>query len=210
MQKSSVEYKKWWLFNKPSRLPKNPDRAYHKVWIGWGDFLGHSNPFPCVRRKFRSYTDARVWANGLGLTNRTMWFEYCKRPDFPPDVPKRPDVYYQHSLEWISWKIFLGYKVTDRIAAIGTTDHIILITRNPNTPRNVYTIGMTILGKDAILTQQRERGFAIVAAFYHDKNSEWLPKIQMHMSPYGEGTFIVNNIADILNVLSLNYISVSW
>lgn len=210
MLKSSLEYRKWWLFNRPARLPKNPQRAYHKIWQGWGDFLGHSNPFPCTRKKFRSYRDSMIWANGLGMTNRAQWLEFCKNPNFPPDVPKRPDVYYQKTLEWVSWKKFLGYKVTDKIAAMGSTDHIILITRGQNTPRNVFNIGVTLLGQDAILAEQKVRGFTIVGAFYHDKNSDWQQRISPYMSYYDDTSFIVPNIADILNILSLNYLSVRW
>lgn len=210
MLKSAGEYRKWWEFNRPARMPKNPQRAYHKVWKGWGDFLGSSNPFPCVRKKFRSFKDARAYAHSLNVINRAQWFEHCKRPDFPEDVCKRPDVYFQKTLEWISWRDFLGYKVADKIAAIGTTDHIILITRSPYGPGNVYNVGLTTLGKDAIQNHLREHSLVLVAAFYHDKKTEWVPLVRPYMTPYGEGAFIINNVGNILNVLSLNFLGVRW
>lgn len=208
--KSVGEFNKWWTFNRPSRIPKNPPRAYKKEWKGWGDFLGHSNPFPMVRRKFRNYKDSRAWANTLNFTTRAQWYEHCKRPDFPDDVPRRPDVYFQQKLEWVSWKNFLGYKVSDKIASIGETDHIILITRHRNNPSNVYDIGLTTLGKDAIQKHQSESGFILIGAFYHDKNSDWHKSISPYMSQYNSSSYIVQNIADILSVLSLNYLRVSW
>jgi hypothetical protein len=209
--KSSVEYRKWWLDNRPSRIPKNPNRAYHAVWQGWGDYLGTNNPFPCVRRKFRPYAEARAWAHTLGLTNKAQWFDYIRAgKPVPADVPRRPDIYYQKTKEWLTWKSYLGYKVADRVAVISETDHIIYIVQYQELPTNVYTIGITNEGKSGIITRSQELGFRIIAGYYHDKQSDWMSKISKYIRPYhvGNTNFICNNIAEVLSELSLHYLVV--
>lgn len=210
MLKSSVEYRKWWMANKPSTIPKNPNRAYHKVWKGWGDFLGTNNPFPCVRRKFRPYKEARAYAHTLGCTNNAQWFAHCKSPNFPADIPKRPDIYYQKTKDWLMWKDFLGYRASDRVAALGETDHIIYVIQYPELPSNVYTLGITNEGKSGLIQRRNEYGFTIIAGYYHDKQSDWMAKVRPYVRQYhvGEKNYICNNIADVLSVLSLDYLVV--
>lgn len=208
--KSSLEYRKWWMHNRPSTIPKNPNRAYASTWIGWGDFLGTYNPFPCKRKKFRNYKDARAWAQTLRLTTKAQWIVYCKDKDFPPDVPKRPDIYYFKSKEWMTWKDFLGYKASDRVAALGETDHIIYVIQYPELPANVFTLGITSEGKAGLIARQQQYGFQILAGYYHDKGSDWMAKLRPFIRPYhvGEKNFICNNLAEILSVLSMDYLVV--
>lgn len=210
MLKSSIEYKKWWMHNKPSIIPKNPNRAYAREWIGWGDFLGTANPFPFVRKKFREYKDARAWAHTLGLRTKLEWIAYCKDPNFPPDVPKRPDLFYQQSRTWLTWKDFLGYRVSDRIAALNETDHIIYVIQYPELPSNVYTLGITSEGKVGLLTRQEQYGFNIIGAYYHDKESDWMGKLDRYVRQYhvGDKNYICNNINDVLSTLSMSYLVV--
>lgn len=210
MLKSSIEYRKWWMHNKPSTIPKNPNRAYARQWIGWGDFLGTENPFPFERKKFRPYKEARAWAQTLGCTTKAHWFAHCKDPSFPADVPKRPDIYYFKSREWLTWKEFLGYKVADRIAALSETDHIIYVIQYPELPTNVYTLGITAEGKSGLIARRQQYGFNIIAAYYHDKESDWMEKLAPFIRQYhvGERNYICNNVADILSVLSMNYLVV--
>lgn len=210
MLKSINEYRKWWLHNKPSTIPKNPNRSYASIWKGWGDFLGTNNPFPYVRRKFRTYKDTRAWAQTLGLTSKAGWLEYCHRPDFPGDVPRRPDLYYQKSLDWITWKSFLGYTASDKIAALGETDHIIYVIQYPEFPSNVYTLGITAEGKAGLIARRQEHGFTILAGYYHDKESDWMAKIRPFIRQYsvGANNYICNNINDVHAALSLAYLVV--
>jgi hypothetical protein len=210
MLKSSLEYRKWWMHNRPSTIPKNPNRAYASVWMGWGDFLGTYNPFPCSRRKFRPYKEARAWAQTLGFTTKAQWMAHCKAKDFPADVPKRPDIYYFKSKDWLTWKDFLGYRVSDRVAALSETDHIIYVIQYPELPTNVFTLGITAEGKSGLITRQQQYGFAIIAAYYHDKQSDWMGKLKPFIRPYhvGERNFICNNVAEIISVLSMDYLVV--
>lgn len=208
--KSSGEYAKWWMYNKPSRIPKRPDRAYAKVWKGWGDFLGHHNPFPCVRKKFRSYVDSRAYAHSLGFTSKTQWHAHVKTPNFPSDVPKRPDVYYQKSREWLTWASFLGSKASERIAAMKDSEIVIYIIKYPELPQNVITVGITNEGRAGILERQRQFGFSIIAGYYHDGTSDWFGKIKPYLRQYhvGDKNFICYNINDVLSALSVAYTQV--
>ncbi len=210
MLKSSIEYRKWWMHNKPSRIPKNPNRAYHRKWIGWGDFLGSKNPFPCVRKKFRSFTDARSWAHAQNFVSKGQWLELCRSGKMPADIPRRPDIFYQKTLEWMTWKDFLGYVATDRAGMIGESEHIIYIVQHPELPSNVYTIGITNEGKASIIANQEKYLFTIVAGFYHDKTSDWMAAIDRYIRkfPSGERNFICNDIHSVVSELSFRYLQV--
>lgn len=210
MLKSSVEYRKWWMANIPSIIPKNPNRAYAKTWKGWGDFLGTNNPFPCVRKSFRPYKQARAYAHKLGYTSKMQWFAHCKSPEFPIDIPKRPDIYYQKTRDWLTWKDFMGVTVASRTAALGETDNIIYVIKYPQLPSNVYTLGITDEGKAGLIQRRDQHGFEIIAGYYHDKQSDWMGKLAQVIRPYhvGERNYMVYNIVDVLSILSADYLVV--
>lgn len=207
---SKTEYDRWWLYNRPTMIPKRPDRAYKKEWTNWNDFLGNNNPYPWIKRKYRSFKEARAWARNLGLKTLAEWAEYTRRPDFPNDVPKRPDYYYRKSNEWFTWPDFLGTKVKDRIGSLKETDHIIYLIKYNELPLNVYTVGVTNEGLSSILHRQQQYGFQIIKLFYHDKESDWLAKIKKYIRPYhvGNGNFIIDNIYDVIGELSLSYLEI--
>lgn len=208
---SMIDYKKWWMHNKPSIIPKNPQRSYVNTgWVGWGDFLGTHNPFPCSRRSFRSYKEARAWAHTLGLKSKAEWMRYTKREDFPDDVPRRPDIYWHESQEWLTWRAFLGYEIQDRVAVIGETDHIIYIIQYAELPANVFTISITNEGKQGLLARQAQYDFRIVAGFYHDKTSNWFEKIEKYVKPYhlGRNNYIVHNVVEVISEFTSHYIQV--
>ena len=154
-----------------------------------------------------------VWANTLrwGPWTHTATINYQSGyKDFPADVPKRPDIYYFKSKDWLTWKDFLGYRVSDRVAALSETDHIIYVIQYPELPSNVFTLGITGEGKSGLLARREQYGFTIIAAYYHDKNSDWMEELRPFGCQYhvGERNYICNNVADILSVLSLNYLVV--
>lgn len=212
MLKSSIEYAKWWKHNMPSVIPKRPDRAYGNCgWIGWGDFLGSNNPFPCTRRKFRSYKESRAFAQTLGCKTIADWYEKCRKGLVPADIPKRPDLYYQKSRDWIMWKDFLGYTGKDRANAVAETDHIIYIIKYPELPANVFTIGVTNEGKAGLIGRRDQFGFTILNGYYHDKESNWMELIEPYIRQYyiGDKNFICNNINDVFSVLSMRYVTVT-
>lgn len=203
---SKVDFDKWHSFNKPSRIPKRPDRAYKHQWKGWSNFLGTNNPFPCVRRSFRPYKDARAFAHSLGLQNRTQWFDFCRDGKKPKDIPSRPDLFYAKSREWYTWREFLGYTALERLTANTQTETIIYVMKPPNLPNNVYRIGITNGGKSSLVAAQTQGGFTIAAMFFHDGKFDWRSLLAKHSTPYWHGSgveeYVVHGVAEFLNGLS--------
>ncbi|MGY5151892.1 MAG: integrase repeat-containing protein [Candidatus Nitrosopumilus sp. bin_6a] len=62
-------------------------------------------------KKYRSFEDARKFAQSLELKSYKQWQKYCKDNTIPKDIPRAPDQKYKK--EWISWGDFLG---TNKIA----------------------------------------------------------------------------------------------
>ena len=92
---SRQQYYDWYDLHKPARIPRRPDRSYPKEWISWNNFLGNNNPFPCVRKHFRQYNEAKIFAQTLNLKTKKEWLEFEKSGNRPAEIPSRPDVYYQ-------------------------------------------------------------------------------------------------------------------
>ena len=91
----------------PQDIPVGPSRTYkNKGWIGWGDWLGTGNVHS-KDRKFRSFEEARVYVQSLGLRNQAEWRRYAKTSDFPKDISKRPDHKYKGK-GWVGWGDWLG------------------------------------------------------------------------------------------------------
>lgn len=202
---SLVDYKKWYAFNRPSRLPKRPDRAYKMDWKGWSDFLGTNNPFPCVKRSYRPYREARAFAHSLRFSNRQQWLDYCRSGKKPKDVPARPDIVYQKSKEWFTWREFLGYNVAERIVSNVESNHIMFILKAPNRPSNVFNIGSTNGGTSAVFHIQNEYKYQIVAMFAHDGKFDINSFITRFAAPFwdgNQGEYVVFNLAELMNALS--------
>ena len=65
-----------------------------------------------MKRKFRSFTDAREFVRKLKLKNRTEWQSYTKTSNKPKDIPSYPNETYEK--EWKSVGDWLG---TGRVAS---------------------------------------------------------------------------------------------
>lgn len=165
------QYKKWWLHNNPARIPKRPDRAYKKEWLGWNNFLGSSNPFPCVKRSFRSYVEAKSFVHRLGLRNKPEWFDYVRTKAKPVDIPTRPDLIY--TKDWFTWKDFLGSDLSSVKRNMDAAGAIFFINQNHGSPSNVYHLGITLEGKLTILQHQAQQGFRIIGLFACDIDFDW-------------------------------------
>ena len=59
-----------------------------------------------ARLNYRDFEEAREFVRGLNLNSRKYWDEFCKRDDFPLDIPKSPWRTYQGN--WISMGDWLG------------------------------------------------------------------------------------------------------
>jgi hypothetical protein len=63
------------------------------------DFLG--------AKKFKSFEDAKIYSQTLGLKTSTEWFFWAESGLRPKDIPHSPYLYYGKS-GWNSWSDFLG------------------------------------------------------------------------------------------------------
>jgi hypothetical protein len=93
----------------PADIPKKPRDAYPDFPIrgGWGGFLG-TGAVATFNRSFRSYDDASAWAQQQGIKTGTEWDERTKRPDFPKDLPAKPQRTYPDFTKRGGWGAFLG------------------------------------------------------------------------------------------------------
>ena len=101
--------KEWKKYTKskdfPPDIPKAPHYAYSDLWISWGDWFGtgfvaHKN------RNYRTFDEARKYAQSLNLKTIDEWFAHTKSKDFPSDLPVYPDKPYQNT-GWKGWGDFI-------------------------------------------------------------------------------------------------------
>ena len=60
-----------------------------------------------MKKKYRSFKEAREFARSLGLKNTKEWREYNKSGKRPNDLPKAPEHAYKNK-GWTTWGDFLG------------------------------------------------------------------------------------------------------
>lgn len=201
---SVAQYRKWWQLNTPAKIPKRPDRAYKNEWAGWNDFLGSNNPFPCVKRKFRPFREARSFVQQLGLKNKAEWWEYAKSSRKPSDIPSRPDLIYRN--DWFTWKDFIGADVASVKRNIEEADAIFFIIQNAGRPHNVFQMGITLEGKQAILQAQYQHRFRIVGMFYCEIEFNWIDFAEEHGRKYWDSgrndEYMIPNINDFVFQIS--------
>ncbi len=92
---------------KPDNIPTNPNRTYKdKGWVGMGDWLGTGTVAP-LYMKFRPFTDARTFVQGLNLKGDKEWRGYVKSGEKPYDIPTNPGKVYKDK-GWKSMGDWLG------------------------------------------------------------------------------------------------------
>jgi hypothetical protein len=193
------QYARWWLHNKPARIPKRPDRAYKNDWVSWNDFLGSTNKWPCPRT-FRSFVDARTWAQQLGLHTKADWFDYVRAHDKPEDIPTRPDLVYIK--EWFTWRDFVGGDKKSIKRNIEAADAIFFIIQNQGRPNNVFQLGITLEGKETVLQSQHTQKFRIIGMYTCEITFEWEKVIQQFGRQYWESNrkdeYLISNLNEFL------------
>jgi hypothetical protein len=105
--KNRTEWRKWSKSGqRPSNIPSLPSRTYRDAgWISWPDWLGNGKERVVA---WRSFTEARAVARGLGLKGARGWWEWSKSKQRPSDIPSDPAKTYRDD-GWISWPDWLGY-----------------------------------------------------------------------------------------------------
>lgn len=207
---SKTDYMKWWKYNIPARFPKRPDCSYRNNNFSWSDFLGSKNSFPSRRKSYRTYEEAKTFANTLGFTTKAQWIHFAKSDKKPPDIPSRPDIFYQKKGEWHTWREFLGYDLNRKHEELVLTKQSLLyIAQLPNRPTNVFKFGT---GIDIIprLKELANKGQIRIIKIYNlpSINEDWFEKIEQGCNEYFYGEeqeYSVNNIAYVISTLDSFY-----
>jgi superfamily II DNA or RNA helicase len=91
----------------PPDIPADPRNAYKdKGWISSGDWLG-TDTIATYLRKFRRFSEARVFARKLKLRSKTEWAAYVASAKLPADIPAGPRSVYI-DVGWAGWGDWLG------------------------------------------------------------------------------------------------------
>lgn len=202
---SKREYDRWWKFNMPSRMPKRPDCAYRNYNFKWSEFLGTNNPFPIIRIKYKSYDESKKYAHSLGLKTRSEWLIHCKSGKKPNDIPVRPDMFYQKTGKWISWKDYLGVSLVTKHEFFKLhAKRLFYIVRLPNRPLNVYKLGDTYSEVEKIIEMHNNKQLQIVKIFYYKNNQfDWKSIIKNYGIEYNrsmeDDEYVIYNISILLN-----------
>lgn len=198
------QYHEWYKYNKPARIPKRPDRAYHKNFVSWNDFLGNDNEFGVGQYRYKTYEEAKRFARTLDLKTQTDWIKYDKEIGLPDDIPTRPDLFYQKTYEWYTWAEFLGSSAKTRIDEAQNTERVIYIVRYDVTPNNVYHVGV-VKSESDVYTNQGEMGFDIIKLYRCNKSFPLEDVIHgMGLAEYGgeyPNMYIISNFFDFTHAL---------
>ena len=102
--KTVKEYRAWARSSKrPIDIPAKPDRVYRdKGWINFNDWLSKPDKIP-----FKSFIEARKFAQSLEFKTRKEWLEFTKSSEKPKDIPAAPDIVYADK-GWIGIGDWLG------------------------------------------------------------------------------------------------------
>jgi superfamily II DNA or RNA helicase len=91
--------------NFPINIPRYPNDIYKHQFKGMGDFLG-TGVVAAQLRKYRSYKEAKKYAQSLKLKNVGDWYKHTKSKIFPKDIPAYPNQVYKN--EFKGFGNFLG------------------------------------------------------------------------------------------------------
>ncbi len=92
--------------DKPKDIPNAPEHQYkNKGWTSWGDWLG-TGRIANYNKTYRSFNEAREFAQQLGLKSVEDWSNFCKSGNKPEDIPTAPNGTYKK--DWRNWGDWLG------------------------------------------------------------------------------------------------------
>lgn len=215
-QLSSVgQYKKWWDLNKPTNVPKCPDRAYKKNFITWKDFLGKAsshNTFPSMTN-YKKFEDAKIFAQGLKLKNFNEWLDWCKTGQRPLDIPARPDITYRsRGIEWCGWKDFLGNEIVAKIENLQAKKHYLIISKaSASSPVDVY--GVDNISCHTVNLEENLKNIpGSILAIYESTKNNFDIFIDSFHKPYWGDEFgnqkIIKNATGMATILKDNFLKI--
>ena len=86
-------------------IPTQPHIYFKNEWKNWGEFLG-TGIISSRLKEFKSYEEAKEYAQSLKLTGQRAWFKLAKLKKIPQEIPVNPVQTYKNN--WKSWGDFLG------------------------------------------------------------------------------------------------------
>ena len=99
--------KEWFQYTKSINFPKNLPvyifKYYEKEYEGSEEFFGF---FENQRKIYRSYQEAKIYAQTFKLKNFDEWHKHTKNVNFPKDIPVFPYKFYKNEFEGMD--VFLG------------------------------------------------------------------------------------------------------
>jgi hypothetical protein len=209
---SIKQYIKWYKFNRPSKIPRNPDQIYKHYWKGWNYYLGTNNLSiiqQAKNRKYMKYDDAVAVVRKLGLKRYEDWKELCKNGKCPKGIPRRPDLHYRKN--WISWKQFLGYDHLDRIIEEISSTKYLFIAKYYNMPHNVFKIDITNVKLEKILEYARYHQFKLIKIYEYEDGFNYKIIVSRYGQEYwgGEqGDYELYNVYSLIMDLDTKLVSV--
>jgi hypothetical protein len=133
---------------KPYDISGSPHNTYkNEGWISYGDWLG-TGRIADGQQNWRTFNDARKFAQGLNLTGKEQWMEFAKSDKKPLDIPTTVNRVYKN--EWKGWGDFIGTS-TDYVSyneaklwvqknKIKSSREYIKVNRPANFPRSPHLI----------------------------------------------------------------------
>jgi superfamily II DNA or RNA helicase len=104
--KSGKEWIAWAKTDeRPDDIPASPRNIYKASWKGMPYFL-NSGVIPTHGRQWRSFEEAKKFAQSLALEGNLEWRKWSKTDARPFDIPAYPNEVYEEV--WTSWGDFLG------------------------------------------------------------------------------------------------------
>jgi len=193
--KTEAQYKEWYRKYKPSFMPGSPNGVYD---TSWGDFLGTGNT---VKKEWRSYKEAIKYVHGLNLKSTKERDEW-NRTKRPNDIPSNPDRVYKD--EWEGRTIWYGTNLVSRLEVKNIDITVLYILQEPETPSNIYTIGLYSDGITSFNKWKHTKEFKVIKLynFEHGKNiifdlvmnqlcSEW-------WDSFTDNQFVISNIFEVI------------
>jgi hypothetical protein len=212
---SRNDFLRWWNFNIPARIPKNPARTYCKEgWVSWGDFLGIQNEYPNKKKNYREFHEARNYARSLKLKIKAEWFELAKSGRLPPDIPLHPNLAYGRTIKtgkpkrgghWVSWKDWLGATLADHMIAIREKLNVVAVIKLKNMPGNVFAF-MALNGFEHDIKQKlSDPTFHVIKIYEPNKMFDWGGYLSSRYHNYYEmtGAYFINNINEVIYIFDM-------
>jgi hypothetical protein len=134
----------------------------------------------------------------------------CDSGEKPDDIPRRPDLYYRNTHEWISWGNFLGVTITSRAETVVKTNTIFFIIYNPKAEKDYFRCGITNGGASSLNDYLRKiNGRTVCAYFVPDtfKPDSFLGdfNIEEHYEYKGYYRIPSNELTQVMAKLSIKY-----